>query len=179
MWKFKEQLNNENKGNNIENYLKEHLNKNIESPYNIIEKNFNPYSNNQRRINNERKTLNLLKIRRTNKKSPVGFYFFLGECLVISRILLATMFFYTLLLASLTEWRCHEVTLLLMWLFLQLSQWSRIMWIWTFCDSLCLITEIMSFWWLSNNNTLLWMFDWIARYLRGSRFYQKSSSVMG
>jgi len=68
--KFKEQLNNENKGNNIENYLKEHSNKNIESPYNIIEKNFNPYSNNKEELIMKEKTLEFIKkLEEENKKA--------------------------------------------------------------------------------------------------------------
>lgn len=68
--KFKEQLNNENKGNNIENYLKEHSNKNIESPYNIIEKNFNPYSNNKEELIMKEKTLEFIrKLEEQNKKA--------------------------------------------------------------------------------------------------------------
>lgn len=68
--KFKEKLNNENKGNNIENYLKEHSNKNIESPYNIIEKNFNPYSNNKEELIMKEKTLEFIKkLEEQNKKA--------------------------------------------------------------------------------------------------------------
>lgn len=76
--KFKEQLNNENKGNNIENYLKEHSNKNIESPYNIIEKNFNPYSNNKEELIMKEKTLEFIKkLEEENKKSPLRAFLFI------------------------------------------------------------------------------------------------------
>lgn len=69
--KFKEKLKNNNLPNNdIEKYLKENSNKNTESPYNIIEKNFNPYSTNKEELIMKEKTLEFIKkLEEENKKA--------------------------------------------------------------------------------------------------------------
>lgn len=69
--KFKEKLKNNNLQNNdIEKYLKENSNKNTESPYNIIEKNFNPYSTNKEELIMKEKTLEFIKkLEEENKKA--------------------------------------------------------------------------------------------------------------